>query len=579
MHDSLATYLPRWTKRVVLGTGGRDPLGLSRITHALTGELLRGIITTTRNARYYSIYCWILRNIAETENLQDDDAFARAFRRREAAFALATMLDPERRPNVVPVGVTKVRAALEGADDELSLDLRLLSNPYGGYGQNYNGSMFALGLWEREADGFDEIAGDDAELLALAVEESVAKTPFGRKRAWTHERVSLKDLRRSAAAMSLDALRSPAHEVERDTLIKLLFGRSDRLPGEADIRRRLTLTWILWVIRRYEAAQLRCRSGKKLEWTLLYGPLYFGVINDGEDAVVSVELPPALIDNCDHWRLFCAQQHLTVAHEGALRALLEVASLSDSGLEISDAIELLVNDDFRAFVDARTGTPGTTPAKLLDALGLREPPTVHGPDEINASRSILHPLSENRLCWQAKGPEQHLAQSLMQLASLYARWRALPDNAAVNWLRRDAGDEPWVGNRLRFIDAWFDERCTWEQAATVLLNHLVDRHQTVLWDKGDLRKCWLTYEDGRVHHVRDLQPGFRSSRFPNAVWMLRDLGLVEDGDEHSNEEPDEEPDDEDEYAYEDEGADEDEQDAGLRLTPLGEALLSELEEQ
>jgi Nitroreductase family len=45
------SFLPRWTKRVRTDGGGRDPLGLSRVTEAITYHLLQGIITTTDQAR------------------------------------------------------------------------------------------------------------------------------------------------------------------------------------------------------------------------------------------------------------------------------------------------------------------------------------------------------------------------------------------------------------------------------------------------------------------------------------------------------------------------------------------------
>lgn len=50
----IEAMLPRWTKRVVTETGGRDPLGLSRVANSITDFLLTGIITTTDRARYYS---------------------------------------------------------------------------------------------------------------------------------------------------------------------------------------------------------------------------------------------------------------------------------------------------------------------------------------------------------------------------------------------------------------------------------------------------------------------------------------------------------------------------------------------
>ena len=59
--SSTATYLPRWTRRVVMEGTGRDPLGLSRVSDEFTGFLLPSIITITPRARYFSFYPWAIR--------------------------------------------------------------------------------------------------------------------------------------------------------------------------------------------------------------------------------------------------------------------------------------------------------------------------------------------------------------------------------------------------------------------------------------------------------------------------------------------------------------------------------------
>src|ERR1700739_3902455 len=55
--------IPKWTSYVVTELGGRDPLGLSRLSFMITDYLVSGIITTTSRARYYSFYPWALWHI------------------------------------------------------------------------------------------------------------------------------------------------------------------------------------------------------------------------------------------------------------------------------------------------------------------------------------------------------------------------------------------------------------------------------------------------------------------------------------------------------------------------------------
>jgi hypothetical protein len=88
---SLSLALPKWTRRVAVDDGGRDPLGLSRVADKLTDHLLQGITTQTRRARYYSFYSWVLWHIAREEAPTTWSAFEQAFRRRDTLFATASL--------------------------------------------------------------------------------------------------------------------------------------------------------------------------------------------------------------------------------------------------------------------------------------------------------------------------------------------------------------------------------------------------------------------------------------------------------------------------------------------------------
>ena len=68
-------YLPQWTRRVAMDGSGRDPLGLSRVSDALTGHLLPDIITTTDRARYYSFYTWAVSDIQALRQAKDVKSF------------------------------------------------------------------------------------------------------------------------------------------------------------------------------------------------------------------------------------------------------------------------------------------------------------------------------------------------------------------------------------------------------------------------------------------------------------------------------------------------------------------------
>src|SRR5258705_2494863 len=141
-------FWPQWTRRVAMEGSGRDPLGLSRVSDALTNFLLPNIITTTDRARYYSFYTWA---IADIEALRQGKnvrvSFEEEFQRREAAFALASRLG--QKVDLPIVGLRAVRTILASADEGDNLDtdfLVLPSNKTGGYGQYYGRVFYTRGF-------------------------------------------------------------------------------------------------------------------------------------------------------------------------------------------------------------------------------------------------------------------------------------------------------------------------------------------------------------------------------------------------------------------------------------------------
>ena len=128
----LKMMLPRWTKRVAT-EGGRDPLGLSGVAFRITDYLLSGIVTTTERARYYSFYTWVIWHIANEEPTEDFQEFVNAFRRREAAMALATLAADT---SASPVGVDATRKYFARGNETGSFDCNfqvLPSNRLGGW--------------------------------------------------------------------------------------------------------------------------------------------------------------------------------------------------------------------------------------------------------------------------------------------------------------------------------------------------------------------------------------------------------------------------------------------------------------
>ena len=134
-------YLPQWTRRVAMDGSGRDPLGLSRVSDALTGHLLPDIITTTDRARYYSFYTWAVSDIQALRQAKGVKvSFLEEFQRREAAFALASSLGQKQKLPIVGIVRVEEILAAAGSSSAVETDFQVLPyNRLGGYGQYYAG--------------------------------------------------------------------------------------------------------------------------------------------------------------------------------------------------------------------------------------------------------------------------------------------------------------------------------------------------------------------------------------------------------------------------------------------------------
>lgn len=532
----LDDILPRWTRYVTSESGGRDPLGLSRVSGRISDFLLKGIITTTDRARYYSFYCWALWHIQQEEQPKRSQQFVDALRRREAAFALASLM--EESSEVVGIRAADKRFRSGQASGVFDSDFRVLpANPLGGYGQYYRGSLYQLGLTDA-AQGMDFVIEGIAEELARAVQAELSPTPYLRKRLFTEKTISQTELKQSAQRLGVDAIRLPFAAKERGHLINLLFGflesTSDNgATDESAHLRQHSLTQALHTVRQYEKAKLPLYYGRRLELELqlLYGPIYYNVLISDKGHTKAYQRPDRLSICHLYWRQFCLQQYLTLALEMLLAGVLETVADGAGGLTIGEIAERLTMPPFFKQLKQITGLPCKKPQALLHALDVKETPDdeacrIHqsriGYDHACSEQSILGAMSSS-------APEK-AASACCALATLYAKWRGFgATDEAMYGVASMAGHEPWAGAVLPRLDAWLKPDATWKDCLeTFLQEWVIQRHEIVRHEKRQQSDGgWLQIEQGRIVNLRDCRPATRSSRYDNVISILRDLNLLE----------------------------------------------------
>jgi hypothetical protein len=522
-------YWPQWTSRVVTELKGRDPLGLSRVSDALTEFLLPGIITTTDRARYYSFYTWAIADIAiARKNAERGFSFEAEFQRREAAFALASRIGAK--TDLSLVGYLKVREKLAEAEQDQTADtaFRVLpSNALGGFGNYYGGCLRGM-----ELAGFDENGAwivPEGRGLALAESFTSAtrKAPYLAGDYRHRERVPLNVLRKSADFFSLDGLCSTTARAERGLLTELFFCLGQRPDPLAPLNRQATLGQLLHVLQSYLDAGLEV-TRRNIDWAGVFWPHYYGCIAQLDGRPRRYEPPLAFAQVHGFWRQFCAHQFLAFALEELLAAVLDALVPYPDGLTETDLLDALVNDDFLDDITQTLGRKCRRPEVLLSALGVKGVPNAAASRAVVRQFGAAARLNDWAVCYDREvGPQTRLGRAVLLLALLYGKWRGETEDVAFGAVDRIAAKDLWIGTIFPWVDGWIGERLDWRTAVARLLDCMMRRHELVKFQKRKLEASWFEVDGGRWLKQQDIAPSFRASRHRNAVTILQDLALIE----------------------------------------------------
>ena len=507
---------------------GRDPLGLSRVSDALTNFLLPSIITTTDRARYYSFYTWA---IADFETLRKSKSgrvsFEEELQRREAAFALASRLG--KRSELPVVGVRKVDEALASADESANVNTNFLvlpSNPAGGYGQYYSGCLHALDLVRVDEQGEWTISTEHGRKLADAFTVATAQSPYLAGNWRTRARVPKDVLRESAELFSLDALGGRPADAERELLINLFFNLGESPSATRPLNRQATLGSFLDVLRACEEAGIKV-TRREVDGGVVFWPHYYGGLADDDHALLAYQPVPAFVEAHAFWRQFCAHQFLAFALEEFLAAVLDALSPHPEGLTKGALLDELANDAFVQDLEKVLNKECGSPSALLKAIGVVGIPDVATSLAVTKRFHGENDLNEWSICWDRdESPQTRLGRATLLLALLYGKWRGRNDEEALLRVADEAKGELWLGTIFSWLDEWQTEPLDWREATARMLERVAMRHDKVKFQKRKLDASWFDQANGRFTKQQDIVPGFRASRHGNAATVLQDLGLI-----------------------------------------------------
>jgi hypothetical protein len=507
---------------------GRDPLGLSRVSDALTNFLLPNIITTTDRARYYSFYTWAIADIEALRKSKDGRvSFEEEFQRREAAFALTSRIG--QKIDLPIVGLRAVRTILASADDDdnLDTDFRVLpSNSTGGLGQYYEGCLRALDLIRVDEEGEWASPSEKGRKLAEAFAASVAKAPYLTGNWRSRPRVPKKVLHESAEVFSLDALGGHAADAERELLISIFFNLGESPSATRPLNRQATLGAFLHVLKSCEDAGVEVNR-RDVDGGAVFWPHYYSGLADDDNDLLPYQPAPAFAEAHAFWRQFCAHQFLAFALEEFLAAVLDALSAHPEGLTEAALLDELVSKEFVQDLETVMKAKVSTPAALLKVIGIVRVPDVATCLEVTKKIGGDALVDEWSVCWDRDvSPQTRLGRAMLLLAMLYGKWRGRNDEDALLRVADEAKGELWLGTIFPWLDSWQAEQLDWRQAVERLLEWTAMRHDQVKFQKRKLDASWFELANGRFVKQQDIVPGFRASRHGNATTVLQDLGLI-----------------------------------------------------
>ncbi|MCZ7621438.1 MAG: hypothetical protein M5U24_02980 [Candidatus Kuenenia sp.] len=534
--SNIDQFLPRWTKRVIAETGGRDPLGLSRVSDMIVEFLLTGITTQTNRARYYSFYCWNIWNIWHihlTEKPQKYKDFVDSFRRREAVLAMSTYANNS---NTSPVGIKAARPILEKGFQrgEMDSNFRVLpSNALGGYGQYYGGSLYQLGLTRRIENGIDHLNKGMGEALAEAFHLSIHETPYIQKELFRKTKIPLVDFDGSKKLLTLDAIMKKSGVIERKLLIDLFFGFNGTTICESTLLRRHTLGQILHILCEYERHDLYLNLDS-IDVIFVYAPSYFDVIwSEEDDKTIPYKCPEKFRRCHSLWRQFCLQQYFTNALENILFAVLEIIGNESAGLTIENIVLRLMETTFLKVLREKAGKDCYRPREILKAFNIEDIPTHEASYDL---QQLLIPTAKNsefdilRISEEDTGSVT--AKAMLLLAVLYGKWRGIQDEEGMCYVHEHAGNGLWFWTFMPIIDKWLDKNTKWDETLERIIRcFIVDQHDRIMYEKKRLESCWFRTDGNRLFKEQEYSPKFRANRHLQAVNIMRDLCLIESDDE------------------------------------------------
>jgi hypothetical protein len=493
--------MPEWNKRGHESLG-RDPLGIQATSIAIYRRLVPGLTNVTNRLRYYSYYCWVVRDYEQRVHSDDPARWQRHIRRAEALYAIASEVDTPNQTNNL-AGVDWARSYLaENPTGRIDLAThtdfpangprQYLQAKRGNFGQFYVASMFDVGFLE-EPGRIPLVTRGRGVSLAAAFAEAVGpEIEAALARAITTGNVSRQSVAAIGKAVHPSAINPGTAEMQQLRAFALAT-----TPDRDGSTARLSTAWLLLDL---------LRRGVDIDDTHgLRRALYHRVLPDDQPYTIGGS-------TIDAWRAYQANELCHIALEAWLNAMAQRIGDATDGVAphslIAGLLESALDEDSRsanwaawAELCAGKGMEHEEECSTRVHEAIVRPPEAPDPDVLRAAAELL------AILWSKFRLGQHGVRATIKLRA------------------RGGG---------RSLDSVFDSldaRCeatTADALGRAIYDSIVIQHLEIAGVKLTLSGTF-TYRfgvcDGKLHDGIVAKYEYTTPRLPNLARFLSDARL------------------------------------------------------
>jgi len=536
---------PQWTEQIYNENTGEDFLGLRSVSTNITTYLLPGIITITPRARYYSFYCWLLREY--DDNHPKGTLFTEFIKRREQIFALANLAFDKVHSygdsTTGMMGSTKLEGHLEEHQNDNMIPLTVddyLAASYGGFGQ-YRGVMRNLDLMKDSDDPkYDQVLLPNSKRLANGYAMAIKNTEYYKNRHYydTASSISIDCLKEYGRHCYLSGL---AAAEDAKPILNVLFGfdAKEILPNpDFDISTHGNMCGSMGLILEMINQSQQMLSDYRFRDFLLYG-----FCSD----FPKFQPSPQLYGFLAHWQIFQIRELYVYALYELWIYFLDYLR-GNGPFDYNRFSEHLENISFKesneqilSFSSGNRSFSEISTISMLDML-LSQSGVSEGKFQdrcIKYARKYHVIVNESLIFDLLNKPPNELTRkdrfilSTMMLLGIYIRLKGIKQTDPYDawyWAREGGVRRRSMEIFVRQMDEQIvNEASLLDTLDWIFRDYIIAQHTITSLEKWHQRKAntfHFNFENGIFEWVQMDSNSLSASRFSYAYNMIRDLGLV-----------------------------------------------------